>query len=81
MAKLRCKREQKIAYNFLFTDAHINKMSLEKILYCIDKFHTEKLKKFNIDLIKQCIIKNYENYIKKPFIASSYEEIAEKLPL
>ena len=76
-----CYCEQKVAYNFLFTDAHINGMSLESILIAIDKFYSEKLKKYDVQAIKDCISANYDNYIKKPFIASSYNEITEKLPL
>jgi len=73
--------EKKIAYNHLFSNAHINGRSLESILSNIDKYHAEKLKlkKYNIDIIKSCIAKNYNNYIKKPFIAGSFNEIAENL--
>lgn len=56
-------------------------MPLDRIIKQIDKYYTEQLKAFNIELIKQCITKNYESYKAKPFIAWSYSEIAEKLPL
>jgi hypothetical protein len=79
--KMNCKKEQKIAYNFLFRDCHINEMPLDRMIKQIDKYYTEQLKAFNIELIKQCITKNYESYKAKPFIAWSYSEIAEKLPL
>ena len=82
---MECKREQKVAYNFLFSDCHINGMNLESILKDVD-YHQENRvdfikHKFKTDLIKQCIIKNYEQYKQKPFIAGSYSEIADKLPL
>lgn len=76
-----CYQEQKIAYNFLFSDAHINGMTKDFILNSIDKHYTEKFKKFNIPAIKECINKNYDNYILHPFIAGSYNELSEKLPL
>ena len=73
--------EKKIAYNYLFSQAHINGRSLESILTSIDKYDIEKLKKHNIEMIKRCIAKNYENYIKKPFIAATFNEIAERLAI
>jgi hypothetical protein len=72
-------REKKVAYNFLFTDCHINGRTAEKINNSIDKFYQEKLKKFNIPMIKQYIANNYDNYKQKPFIANSYEEIDERI--
>lgn len=51
----------------------------------IDKFYakniTEKHKRISIDNIKSCITKNYEQYKNKPFIASNYDEIRDRLPL
>jgi len=76
-----CYCEQKIAYNFLWRDAHINNRSIEQIIYAIDRFYTEQFKRYDIQVIKKCITDNYDKYIKKPFIASSYQEIAEQLPL
>jgi hypothetical protein len=73
--------EKKIAYNYLFSKAHISGRSLESILTSIDKYDLEKLKKHNIDMIKSCIAKNYESYIKKPFIAANFNEIAERLAI
>lgn len=73
--------EKKIAYNYLFSNANINGKSLESILTSIEKYDIEKLKKHNIDMIKNCIAKNYESYIKKPFIAATFNEIAEKLAI
>ena len=72
-----CYCEQKIAYNHLFSYAYINGWPLDYILKTID--NNEKIKKYDITAIKSCIIKNYDNYIKKPFIAGSYQEIAEQL--
>jgi len=77
----KCYAEQKIAYNYLFSQAHINEWSIDRILYNIDNFNTDKLKRYDITAIKKCITDNYINYMKKPFIAGSYQEIAEKLPL
>ena len=71
--------EKKVAYDYLFSKAHINGMCLERILLYIDKYDLDKLKKYDVDIIKSCIAKNYESYIKKPFIAESFNEIAEKL--
>jgi hypothetical protein len=76
-----CYKEQVVAYNFLFRDAHINGMTKDFILNEIDKYYTEELKKFDISAIKECINKNYDNYILHPFITGSYEELGEKLPL
>jgi hypothetical protein len=77
--------EQKMAYNVLFADADINGLSLEKILYMFDKYYAAKFqiahKKINLDIIKQCIIKNYEQYKDHPFIAGNYAEIGERLPV
>ncbi|CAB1251917.1 protein of unknown function [Ruminococcaceae bacterium BL-6] len=77
--------EQKMAYNVLFSDADINGLSLEKILYMFDKYYATKFqtthKRINIDIIKQCIIKNYEQYKNHPFIAGNYAEIGERLPV
>lgn len=84
MKKIRghkCFKEQKIAYNFLFRDVNINNRSLEDIITSIDKYYTDQLQKYDIAVIKKCIINNYDAYVKKPFIAWSYEEIAEKLPI
>lgn len=74
-----CYCEQKIAYNYLFSYAHINDWPLDYILKCAD--NNNKIKKYDITAIKSCIIKNYDNYIKNPFIAGSYKQIAEQLPL
>jgi len=74
-----CIAEKKVAYDYLFRKAHINGMSLERILQSIDKYDIEKLKKYDVDIIKNCIAKNYESYIKKPFIAESFNEIADNL--
>jgi hypothetical protein len=81
----KCKIEQKIAYNILFADGHINEISLNHTLKRVDMFHADevvkKYKNFDVELLKQCIAKNFDTYVKNPFIAGSYEEIAEKLPL
>jgi hypothetical protein len=71
--------EKKIAYNYLFSNGHINGMNLERILQSIDKYDIEKLKKYDVDIIKSCIVENYESYMKKPFIAGTFNEIAENL--
>jgi len=76
-----CYCEQMVTYNFLFSKAHINGESKENIIKSIDKYYQEKLKKYDIEAIKNCIIKNYDNYIKKPFIASNYSQVSESLPL
>lgn len=76
-----CYCEQKVAYNFLFSQAHINGWNLECILNGIDKFYLEKLKRYDIPAVKACISANYDSFIKKPFIASSYNEITVRLPL
>lgn len=75
-----CYCEQKIAYNFLFT-AHINTTKLETIISMIDNHYKDTLKKYDVGAIKNCITKNYNDYMQKPFIACNYSEIAEKLPL
>ena len=72
-----CYCEQKIAYNYLFAYAHINECSLDLILSLFD--NNDKLKKYDIQAIKKCITDNYDKYVKKPFIAGSYQEIAEQL--
>lgn len=74
-----CYCEQMIAYNHLFSYAHINEWPLNYILKTID--NNEKIKKYDIQAIKKCIKDNYDKYMKKPFIAASYNEIAEQLPL
>lgn len=77
-----CYCEQKIAYNFLFTDAHINRLPLNAVLAHIDRNYIDLwLKKYDISAIKACIAANYDSYVKRPFIASSYGEIAKQLPL
>jgi hypothetical protein len=83
--KMACTREQKMAYNILFTDAYINKLTLKTVLEFVDKYHgpemQKKHKNIDIDAIKRCVSRNYEQYTKKPFIADSYEEIRDRLPL
>ena len=77
-----CYCEQMIAYNHLFSYAHINGWPLDYILKCVQNANDRgELKKYDIQAIKNCITKNYDKYIKKPFIAGSYSEIAEQLPL
>jgi len=76
-----CYYEQKIAYDFLFTEAYIDKTPLNKILKFIDKYYTKQLEKYDILAIKKCISSNYNNYIEHPFTAYNYNIIAERLPL
>jgi len=78
-----CYCEQKIAYNFLFSYAHINECPLNVILGLFNgsDAYVKKFEKYDLEAIKNCILKNYEQYVNKPFIASSYKEISEQLPL
>lgn len=74
-----CYCEQKISYNFLFSHCHINELPLQTILKFVDT--TKGIEKYDIQTIKRCITKNYEQYKQKPFIASHYGEINERLPI
>lgn len=67
----------KLAYNFLFV-AHINDETLEQTLkhYDISKNNNSRLIRHEKE-VKETIQKNHAQYIAKPFIASSYEQIEE----
>jgi len=75
------QKEYKIAYNFLFTDAHINDCTLDTILKNIDTHDKVKSLKLNMNNIKAIVINNYTRYKAKPFIASSYDEIVYQLKI
>lgn len=76
-----CKREQVIAYNYLFSYGHINEWDVDHIIECVNNNEKLKQKRLNVELIKQCIRKNYDQYIKNPFIAADYETIRDNLPI
>ena len=76
-----CTQEQKIAYNYLFYKAHISGMEKENVIKSIDDNKDLKTKKLDTEAIKTIIENHYDEYIKKPFIANSYIEIAEKLTI
>jgi len=69
----------KLAYNFLFV-ADINNQTLEQTLkhYDISKNlkGNARLLRYESE-VKEVIQRNHEQYIKKPFIASSYEQIEQ----
>lgn len=83
MNAANCKKEQVIAYNFLFRDAHINEVPLEKIIPNIERFYGEKLrtKKLDVALIQRYVSGSYESYMQRPFMAGRYDEIAQKIIL
>ena len=74
-------KEQMVAYNCLFSHAHINKCNLEQCVKLVDDKEELKSKKYNIELIKNCITKYFDSYVSKMFIACSYSEVAEKLAM
>jgi len=73
----KTQKHQKIAYNFLFT-AYINEEAIERTLARLHRCR-EQLSKYDTDVIYNYIEVNHARYIAHPFIASSYEEIGEKL--
>lgn len=72
-------KEKKVAYNFLFSYGHISGMKTDFIVKMIDRDYSKTLKGFNLELVKQYVINNCEKYKTKPFIATSYNEINEKI--
>ena len=70
-----------VAYNCLFSHAHINKCNLDQCVKLVDDKEELKSKKYNIELIKNCITKYFDSYVSKMFIACSYSEVAEKLAM
>lgn len=75
---MECSKAQKIAYNFLFSDCNINECSLEQTLNHIDNCTEKLIIKLRND-IKEIVILNFEKYKLKPFIAMSYQQIADEL--
>lgn len=72
-------KEKKVAYNFLFSYGHINNKESEFIINIINKDYSKTLKGLNLELVKKYILNNCEKYKTKPFIATSYDEINEKI--
>lgn len=74
------KTTKKIAYNYLFTDGHINECTLEQTLKHLEMNRTKhEQKKQNVEKIAECIKLNFDNYVKNWFIAGSYEELYTRL--
>jgi hypothetical protein len=72
-----------VAYSYLFTDAHINGLNLEKTL---DHLHynasvkpAEYKRLGGVDKIAEHIKTNFASYKADPFIASSYEEVYQRI--
>ena len=80
-----CYCEQKIAYNYLFYQAHINETPQEKVIQNIEENFNAGGKlnheRYNMAAVQQIVSKHYDSYTAKPFIAGAYEDIAEKLTL
>ena len=80
-----CYCEQKLAYNYLFYQAHINKVPQEKVIQSIEENFNASGKinheRYNMAAVQQIVSNHYDGYIAKPFIACDYEDIAQKLKL
>ena len=82
-----CTAESKIAYNLAFANKDFIKGLIQSgKIYCwpqanhklIDLYkngYSYKPNKYDIDAIFCCLNAGLEEYIKRPFIASTYEEI------
>ena len=74
------KKEQIIAYNYLFTDAHINELTLEQTLRHLERNKNNHASKHqDTNRIKEHIERNFQSYKENPFIASSYAEIRDRI--
>lgn len=81
IAKNICCAEQVIAYNFLFSYAHIGgrekNINLSLIQNELTREQSGKFKKFDIDLIYHFILQSYDRYINgRTHIFSNYEALA-----
>ena len=86
--KLVCCAEQKIAYNLAFsTRDHILRCGLngeQAVAETMKFWHSSgegQNSKYNSETIHAALAGGLENYLKKPFIASNYEQIGKAFPL
>ncbi len=77
-----CTAEQKIAYNYAFSDyswAMQSNLELSQYLDSVTeriKNNAEIMKKYDIDAIIHCLRQGFTNYCKAKYhVLSSYEEI------
>ena len=83
-----CTAEQKIAYNFAFSDYEWAMRSdmelweyLDDVTRRIYRNHPEIVKKYDVDAIIHCLGQGFINYCKsKSKILTNYKEIGEMFP-
>ena len=82
-----CTAEQKIAYNLAFSHSDYIKRSDMTIPEAVNKMlelyragYDYKPNKYNEDAIFSCLNAGLLDYLKKPFIASSFDQIGKAFP-